>query len=129
MPVGLAHGVYLEATEVRVAPTQIVCTWPRYYRTALSHKPANLEPQPPEPHHRQRALLRRRGATVAHCPSSNAMLRSGMLNVRQLLDDGVRVSLGTDVSGGASPSMLEAIREAVRAVECLTSGPLTSGVT
>ena len=41
------------------------------------------------------------------------MLRSGMLNVRQLLDDGVRVSLGTDVSGGASPSMLEAIREAV----------------
>ena len=44
------------------------------------------------------------------------MLRSGMLNVRQLLDDGVRVSLGTDVSGGASPSMLEAIREAVRAV-------------
>ena len=42
---------------------------------------------------------------------------------------GVRVSLGTDVSGGASPSMLEALREAVRAVESLTSGPLTSGVT
>ena len=42
------------------------------------------------------------------------MLRSGMLNVRRLLGDGVAVSLGTDVSGGASPSMLSAIREALK---------------
>lgn len=37
-----------------------------------------------------------------------------MLNVRRLLDEGVRVSLGTDVSGGASPSMLSAIRETLK---------------
>merc|ERR1719183_3352600 len=37
-----------------------------------------------------------------------------MLNVRRLLDDNVHVSLGTDVSGGASPSMLSAIREALK---------------
>ena len=37
-----------------------------------------------------------------------------MLNVRRLLDEGVNVGLGTDVSGGASPSMLSAIREACK---------------
>jgi guanine deaminase len=45
---------------------------------------------------------------------SNSMLRSGMLNVRRLITEGVHVSLGTDVSGGASPSMLSAIREALK---------------
>lgn len=59
----------------------------------------------------ERALFRDRGASVSHCPLSNCMLRSGMLNVRRLLAEGVNVSLGTDVSGGASPSMLSAIRE------------------
>lgn len=37
-----------------------------------------------------------------------------MINVRQLLEDGVHVSLGTDVSGGASPSILVAIRDALK---------------
>jgi len=62
----------------------------------------------------ERTLLAERGSTVSHCPTSNAMLRSGMLNVRRLLDYGVHVSLGTDVSGGASPSMLVAIRDALK---------------
>ena len=58
--------------------------------------------------------MRTRGATVAHCPMSNSQIRSGMLNVRRLLNEDVHVSLGTDVSGGASPSMLAAIREALK---------------
>jgi len=62
----------------------------------------------------ERALLKSRGASVSHCPLSNMMLRSGMLNVRRLLEEGVTVSLGTDVSGGASPSMLQSIREALK---------------
>ena len=56
----------------------------------------------------ERRLLQEAQSTVAHCPMSNSMIRSGMLNVRRLLSEGVRVSLGTDVSGGASPSMLTA---------------------
>lgn len=59
------------------------------------------------------ALLRKRGTTVAHCPLSNFSLNSGVLNIRRLLDNGVRVSLGTDVSGGYSPSMLNAMRSAL----------------
>lgn len=58
------------------------------------------------------ALVKRRGAKVSHCPVSNAALTSGAARVRHLLDEGIVVGLGTDVSGGYSPSILEAARQA-----------------
>ncbi|KAK8868223.1 guanine deaminase [Apiospora arundinis] len=62
------------------------------------------------------ALIKQRGAKVAHCPCSNSCLTSGECPVRWLLDRGVDVGLGTDVSGGYSSSVLEAARLA-----CLVS--------
>jgi guanine deaminase len=62
----------------------------------------------------ERKLMAAKRSVVAHCPLSNLQLRSGMCDVRRLLNDGVPVALGTDVSGGASPSMLSAIREACK---------------
>lgn len=59
------------------------------------------------------ALISRRGAKVAHCPASNTALTSGCARVRRMLDEGIAVGLGTDVSGGFSPSILEAARQAV----------------
>lgn len=58
-------------------------------------------------------LLKERGTTICHCPLSNFSLMSGVADVRRLLDKGVKVGLGTDVSGGYSPSMLNAIRNAI----------------
>lgn len=52
------------------------------------------------------------GSGVSHCPCSNTALTSGAARVRWLLDRGVDVGLGTDVSGGYSPSVLEAARQA-----------------
>jgi guanine deaminase len=58
------------------------------------------------------ALIRDRGTCVSHCPVSNTFIGSGICPVRELLDAGIRVGLGTDVSGGWSASVLTAAREA-----------------
>ncbi|KAI1828514.1 guanine deaminase [Xylaria intraflava] len=53
-----------------------------------------------------------RKAKIAHCPCSNSSLTSGVARVRWLLEKGIQVGLGTDMSGGYSPSILEAARQA-----------------
>lgn len=70
----------------------------------------------------ERELLREKQTAVIHCPNSNFSLSSGVLNVRRLLQEGVKVGLGTDVSGGYSPSMLDAIRQAVIASKLVSIG-------
>jgi guanine deaminase len=46
------------------------------------------------------------GASVAHCPSSNSALGSGLFPLRRHVERGVRVALGTDVGAGTSFSLL-----------------------
>ena len=46
------------------------------------------------------------GASVAHCPSSNSALGSGLFALRRHIERGVRVALGTDVGAGTSFSLL-----------------------
>ncbi|XP_019622969.1 PREDICTED: guanine deaminase-like [Branchiostoma belcheri] len=58
-------------------------------------------------------LMRERGVGVSHCPNSNLSICSGMMDARTWLDRGLKVGLGTDVSGGYHPSMLDAIRLAI----------------
>ena len=60
----------------------------------------------------ERKLVKKRGCGISHCPVSNTSLSSGLCPVRQLLDEGIEVGLGTDVSGGYSSSILVAAREA-----------------
>ena len=47
------------------------------------------------------------GTAIAHCPTSNAALGSGIFPLRRHLKAGVRVALGTDVGGGTGPGMLK----------------------
>ncbi|KAK3390342.1 hypothetical protein B0H63DRAFT_465310 [Podospora didyma] len=55
-------------------------------------------------------LIASRKAKVSHCPCSNSAITSGAARVRWLLEKGVVCGLGTDMSGGYSPSVLEAAR-------------------
>ncbi|GAB2588982.1 guanine deaminase [Kribbella endophytica] len=60
-------------------------------------------------------LLGTSGATVAHCPTSNAALGSGLFPIGRHLDHGVRVALGSDVGAGTGFSLL---KEGLQAYFC-----------
>jgi guanine deaminase len=70
----------------------------------------------------EKALIKERSCTVSHCPNSNFSLTSGVLNLRDLLSRGIKVALGTDMSGGYSSSMLDACRQAIIASKCIHFG-------
>ncbi|NPA47965.1 MAG: guanine deaminase [Thermococci archaeon] len=61
---------------------------------------------------RERRLLKRRGSSIAHCPSSNFFLHSGVMNLRRHLSFGLNVALGSDVAAGPFTSMLDVLRDA-----------------
>lgn len=58
-------------------------------------------------------LFHERGTAVSHCPNSNTNLKSGMCDVKRLIEGGVKVGLGTDVSGGNRISILDTMRAAL----------------
>ncbi len=58
--------------------------------------------------------LKENNVYVAHCPSSNTNLSSGIAPIRTFIENGVSVGLGTDVAGGHSESILRAICDAIQ---------------
>lgn len=61
----------------------------------------------------ERATIKATGSKISHCPSSNTAITSGCCPVRTLLNEGHTIGLGTDVSGGFHPSILENARQAI----------------
>ncbi len=72
---------------------------------------------------RERTALRDTGSGVAHCPTSNTFIGSGLCDVAGLARSGVPVGLATDVGGGSSFSMLATMRAAYE-VSQLRGAPL-----
>lgn len=66
--------------------------------------------------------LAARGAAVAHCALSNIYFANSVFPLRQALEKGVHVGLGTDISGGPSASMFEACRTTVQSARMLAEG-------
>ncbi|MBU2864063.1 guanine deaminase [Reinekea forsetii] len=54
------------------------------------------------------------GTSVAHCPTSNLFIGSGLFNLKQMQANEVEVGLGTDVGAGTSLSLLQTYNEAYK---------------
>lgn len=60
------------------------------------------------------AALKEANVVVAHCADSNINICSGIAPVRHLVKEGVWVTLGSDIAGGAQLSMAEVITMTIR---------------
>ncbi len=61
---------------------------------------------------RERARLAGAGAGIAHCPTSNTFIGSGLFDLAGLRRAGIPVGLATDTGGGSSFSMLRTMAAA-----------------
>ena len=61
-------------------------------------------------------------SAIAHCPLSNYFFSNAVLPVKELLDKGVQVGLGTDISGGAHASIYDSCVQAIAASRALQEG-------
>jgi guanine deaminase len=63
---------------------------------------------------REIRAMKEKGVVCVHCPDSNVNLTSGTAPIRRMLDEGVRVVLGSDVAAGADVEMYKVAASAVR---------------
>ncbi len=61
---------------------------------------------------REKARLLETGAGLAHCPTSNTFIGSGVFDLKGLSDAGQNIGLATDIGGGSSFSMLRTMAAA-----------------
>lgn len=66
--------------------------------------------------------LRERQTAIAHCPISNIYFGNGVLPVKRLLALHNKLGLGSDISGGYTPSLYHNARQAVKSSQQLTDG-------
>ena len=60
-------------------------------------------------------LIKRRGVMVAHCPASNLNVSTAIAPIRQFFEEGLRVGLGSDVSGGHNLNIFRVMVYAIQA--------------
>lgn len=62
----------------------------------------------------ERKAIRDAGVTAIHCAVSNTNLCSGIMPVRAMLDEGLKVALGSDIAGGDQLHMFDVIADSIR---------------
>ena len=64
-------------------------------------------------------LMKQNDVMVAHCPTSNLNIASGLAPIRRFLDEGLRVGLGSDISGGHDLSIFRMMMYATQVSKLL----------
>ncbi|MDO4903260.1 MAG: guanine deaminase [Limosilactobacillus sp.] len=68
------------------------------------------------------ATLHHKQTAIAHCPISNSYFGNAVLPTKKILRQGNKIGLGSDISGGYSPSLYYNIRQAVKSSQMLEDG-------
>ena len=63
---------------------------------------------------RERKAIKDAGVWVVHCSNSNLNLISGYMPIRQMLNEGMKVTLGSDIAGGDQISMFDSTASTIR---------------
>ncbi|WP_119326863.1 guanine deaminase [Companilactobacillus musae] len=64
-------------------------------------------------------LFRERKASLAHCPISNVYFGNSVMRVQDAHQKNINIGLGTDISGGFSPSIYRNMQQAVMSSQIL----------
>ena len=64
---------------------------------------------------RERQAMKDAGVTAVHCADSNQNICSGVAPVRVMLNEGLKVALGSDIAGGDHLDMFDVVASAIRA--------------
>ena len=67
-------------------------------------------------------IFKKNKSSVCHCPISNSYFANAVLPVNKLKKQGLNICLGTDISGGFSPSLYNNIKHTVMASRMLNDG-------
>lgn len=75
------------------------------------------------------SLFAATGTAIGHCPISNVYFSNSVLPLARWMEKGVEIGLGSDISGGYSPSLYDNARQAVISSRMLEEGvdPALSG--
>ena len=88
--------------------------WETYAKFGL-WKPGTLMAHCVHSDRRERDAMRSAGVTAVHCAASNNALCSGIAPVRVMLNEGVKVALGSDIAGGDHLHMFDVVAASIRA--------------
>ena len=117
---GLAVQSHLSENQGEIARVKELCPSSKFYgdaydqfglfggdcRTIMAHCVSSSE--------EEIKRMKEKGVFIAHCPASNANLSSGVAPVRRYLEEGLNMGLGSDIAGGTSLSIFEAMGDAVK---------------
>jgi len=59
-------------------------------------------------------LIKKNGVYIAHCPTSNSNIASGICPAGRYLRQGYKIGLGSDISGGHTLDLFEVMRHAIQ---------------
>ncbi len=114
----IKHGTYIQTHLAEnlgeIAKVAEMYPWARDY-TDVYHGCGLLTPRTVLGHcvhlsAAERAMLAAAGSSVAHCPTANLFLRSGILPLETVRRAGLRVGLGSDVAAGPELNLWRVMR-------------------